>query len=1062
MARPTAPSLILGLDLGVSSIGWALLDREQQAFVAAGVRIFDSAMDARKFEKGEPGASNNVQRRAARLRRRQLRRKAARKRELFCCLQQAGLLPAEPSGGTPENRDRILTELDRRLAARWRERIRKENPEVAAPEHVLPYFLRARALQQALEPHELGRALYHLGQRRGFKSNRREGRKAGRAEKSEEERGKVLAEIAGLKEAIGGQTLGEYLCRQDPAQPRSIRRRWTAREMFEEEFEAIWKAQAAFHPGRLTAALKEKVRTLLFHQRPMQAGKPGRCELEPGCPRAPMATLAAQRFRMLQKVNDLAILDGEGGRTGLTGEQRRLLIDRLEAEGDLTFHEIRKLLGLPRTARFNLEAGRDKSLPGNRTAAVMRRAFGERWLALPEAEQRRIVHRWMEAENPEDLARMAMHEWGIPEERARALAATEAEEGYSRLSLKAMSKLLPLMEVGKAFKEAEREIYGSRFSGGEAKDRLGPAEDVLPLIPNPAVLRALTELRKVVNAIVREYGKPWQVRVELARDLKRSAKDRQALQEGMLRNRRLRAAAARRILQETGNANPSRDDETKVLLFDELQACAYCGRSFSFGDLFNGQAEVEHILPLSRFPDGSLANKTLACVECNREKAGRTPYEAFGSDASRWEQIQARVRCMKSGDKRKRFLLERPEDLEEFSARHLADTRYVSKLAARYLEQLYGGRDEEVPWEDQNRRAVYASSGAVTATLRRAWGLEAILREAGPSSNGHNPGKPRGDHRHHAVDAMVVALTSQAAIQQLSAAAAGRERLSGRTLQAPWPDFVNSVRPLIEDLKVSHRPARTLRGELHDETNYSPEKSWKGKKVWHVRKPVHSLTQKMVRDIVDARVREAVERKLEELGGPENIKKLEHEPPVLVTRKGQATPIRRVRIRTGTRAQAIGEGPRVRHVVPGGNHHIALFETVGRRGKEKGKPVWDSPGVVSRLEALRRHRAKEPIVQRALPPGEQGRFLFSLMGGDMVEMKHPDRPERELFVVRTVSEAASGAVELVFVRHTDARRVEDIKKTGDWIRITRLNDLRDLGCRKVVVDPLGNVRSAHD
>jgi CRISPR-associated endonuclease Csn1 len=558
MSRQTAPSCILGLDLGVSSVGWALLDRQQQRFVAAGVRIFESGMDARKFEKGEPGASNNVQRRGSRLHRRQLRRRAARQRELFERLQQAGLLPAEPRGGSAENRHRILTELDQRLAAKWRERIRKEGPAVVAPEHVLPYFLRARALDEALEPHELGRVLYHLGQRRGFKSNRREGRKAG-AGKSEEDRGKVLAEIADLRQAMGAagvRTLGEYLSRQDPAQPRAIRRRWTAREMFEQEFEAVWNAQAAFHPDTLRQTLKQNVHSLLFHQRPIQAGKPGMCELEPGCPRAPMATLAAQRFRMLQKVNDMAMVNGEGDRTELTTEQRRLLADRLEAEGDLTFREIRTLLGVPKTARFNLQAGGDKKLPGNRTAATMRRAFGEGWLSLPETEQKRIVRRWAETENLEELRRMAIKEWSLPEDRAGELAQTEPEEGYSRLSLKAMSKLLPLMGAGKAFKEAERQIYGKRFSGREAKDRLPPAEEVLPLIPNPGVLRSLTELRKVVNAIVRKYGKPTQVRVELARELKRSAKDRQALQEGMLKNRRLRAAAARRILQETGNPSP--------------------------------------------------------------------------------------------------------------------------------------------------------------------------------------------------------------------------------------------------------------------------------------------------------------------------------------------------------------------------------------------------------------------------------------------------------------------------------------------------------------------------
>jgi CRISPR/Cas system Type II protein with McrA/HNH and RuvC-like nuclease domain len=153
-------SLILGLDLGVSSLGWALLDGPGRSFISAGVRIFDSGMDEKKFEKGEQGASNNVERRAARLHRRQLRRRAARQRDLFMVLQDAGLLPPEPRGGSPDDRHALLQELDRRLASAWAERIHAENPLVIAPEHVLPYFLRARALDHPLERYELGR-VYH-------------------------------------------------------------------------------------------------------------------------------------------------------------------------------------------------------------------------------------------------------------------------------------------------------------------------------------------------------------------------------------------------------------------------------------------------------------------------------------------------------------------------------------------------------------------------------------------------------------------------------------------------------------------------------------------------------------------------------------------------------------------------------------------------------------------------------------------------------------------------------------------------------------------------------------
>jgi CRISPR-associated endonuclease Csn1 len=585
-------------------------------------------------------------------------------------------------------------------------------------------------------------------------------------------------------------------------------------------------------------------------------------------------------------------------------------------------------------------------------------------------------------------------------------------------------------------------------------------------------MRALTEMRKVVNAIVREHGKPAQVRVELARDLKRSAKDRQRLMDNIQDQTKRRAKVVKRIQQEAGIPSPSGLDIERGLLFEELSECAYCGKSISFANLFSDTRlfDVDHILPLSRFPDNSFANKTLACSACNALKANRTPFEAFGADAEMWEKLQVRIgqkhrgnRFAVGADKRRRFLLEKPEEVEAFSARHLADTRYITKMAARYLEELYGGRDKDVPWEDQRQRCVFASSGTVTATLRKAWGLNALL--PGPRGEGKDGGqqreKSRADHRHHAIDAMVIALSNEASIRQLSAAAAAGDgripgRVSSRTLQAPWPNFVESLKTAIDGLMVSHRPNHRLPGGMHDETIYSPPKAHNGKQFAHVRKPVHLLTAKQIQGdsiIVDKAARLAVQAKLAEVGDP---KKLEADPPCLTTRTGKRVPIRRVRIRTSSAVRPIGKGTRERYVALRDNHHIALFSWPDK----KGRPAWH-PVVVSRLEAMDRKRQRRPVIEKKLPGHDGYEFLFSLMGGDMVEMNHPGHDSRQLFVVRTISEAATGAIELAFVRHTDARIKSDIEKTKDFIRITSINKLQEMGCRKVMVDALGGVRSAN-
>ncbi|HVZ59605.1 MAG TPA: hypothetical protein VG892_02365, partial [Terriglobales bacterium] len=237
----------LGLDIGSASIGWSLIDPENRR-VAAGARIFDPGVDLQKFEKGEEGSSKNVDRRTARLHRRQLRRREGRQNELFCLLKKSGLMPSDSETTSKERgtvRHAILTRLDSELTAKWSQRIQESARAIAAPDQTLLYALRAFALDEPLQPEEIGRILYQLSQRRGFKSNRREG-KGGSAERGKkntaaDERSKVKQGIKQLKEHIsasGARTLGEYFSRLDPAEAR-IRTRWTSRQMFLDEFEQI-------------------------------------------------------------------------------------------------------------------------------------------------------------------------------------------------------------------------------------------------------------------------------------------------------------------------------------------------------------------------------------------------------------------------------------------------------------------------------------------------------------------------------------------------------------------------------------------------------------------------------------------------------------------------------------------------------------------------------------------------------------------------------------------------------------------------------------------------------
>jgi CRISPR-associated endonuclease Csn1 len=1052
---------LLGLDLGSASLGWALVALDEHGspsgLIRAGVRIFEPGVDGTAAEIAEgKDQSKAVDRRTARLHRRQLRRRAARQRDLFKLLQSRNLLPLTETGGgaNPEQRHGLMNALDVELAKKYG----------SAGFGQLPlYCLRKRALDHPLERFELGRVLFHLSQRRGFLSNRKEVKKNS---KEDEDPGKVKTDIESLWKEMaeaGARTLGEYLSGLDPHVGK-VRRRWTARKMFQDEFAKIWEAQQPHHPEILTGDLRDKIAHLLFFQRPIAKNEHliGKCELENGQRRAPWALMPAQRFRILQKVNDLRVIGQNGfDSKPLEAEQRRKLFDLLDREGDKTFAAIRAHLGLPKGAQFNLEKGDEKKLLGNRTQKSMLTVFGERWDTFPEGKQHQIIENWRLSESEDALREEARTYLGLDEVGAERLVTERPQPDYCALSLRAIDKLMPLMLEGKSFKEAETEIYGHRFSGDSVFETIPPVRLYLTSLRNPAVERALTELRKVVNAIVREYGKPYAIRIELARELKKPRQERVQATKANRKRQKEREDVAKRILQECGLPNPSRKDIEKALLHQECGGmCPYTGRSIAFSNLFHdSQFDVEHIIPASRYPDDSFQNKTLCYLPENREaKRNRTPFEVYGKDEERWAQILERVKCWQPPNpgKLKRFMLRDLEELKEFSARQMNDTRYTSVLAGKLLGTLYGGRD--VVEDGKPRQVIYASSGAVTANLRRTWGLEAILRGAPSNSGAVEPGKARSDHRHHAIDAIVIALTGPAVVQAMSRAASAepwqQDSRAWRKIAAPWADFVDSIRPHIEKMIVSHRPEHKLSGELHKGTNYGKPYLYEGRTTVHTRCALAGLSAKDIEAedvIVDPAVRDAVRLKLAELGGkPKAFEKAEN-APCLVAKDGRRIPIRKVRIRERRDALiAAGQGVKERFVASGGIHHVELFVVRDKKGREK----WD--GVMVQMpEAYERRRRRLPVVLRKHPNEPDAQFLFSLMKDDTIEAATDQGTD----VLRIKKFYDSG--QLWFVPNNDAHDDAKQKEYGlAWSKTP--NSFKDLRPRKVTIDLLGRVHPAND
>ena len=1040
----------LGLDLGTNSVGWGLVDEDPVdnigRIVACGVRIFHEAVDA------QSRTPKNAQRRSARLARRILQRRARRRALLRSQLAEAGFLP-------PELPDSLDTE--RHLNALGD-----------------PYELRKRALDHPLEPHELGRVLLHICARRGFMSNRKirwgdlrddpdaqefideiiqaEREKEKGEESDDTEESVVLGEIAAIWKTLNGgevRTLGEYLANL----PNGKRRRGphTDREMYKDEFTKIWIAQAEYHPS-LTDELKAKLHRTIFHQRPLKlrGGRIGMCSLENNRPRAAQARLEAQRFRLLQDVNNLAVVDQRTGeRTFLEREQRETLAAALETQKSMTWGAIRKQLGVSSRTKFNLEEGsKKKGLTGNKTAAKLREKVPDWWGKRGDDERIGLVEDLLTIDRKSALMRRLKEHWNFEPKTAFDLATLEFESGYSNHSLKAIKKLLLHLETGMIYSDARKEQakkevrYGYDVDGNaREQDILGPPPSDLR---NPVVEKALHEVRKVVNAIIREYGKPDIIRVEMARDLKMSRKDKANLQTQQRQNQNMNEEA-KRCLADIDKQTPSRDDLIKFRLWRESgECCPYTGKVISIHELFNHEVDVEHIIPFSRSLDDSWNNKTICMATENRQvKRNHTPWEAYGNDSTRWEKIEQRVKSWNTGrrgltHKQKQFLSKEVLDLDGFVKRQLNDTRYISRAAKDYLKTL--GRDVDV------------TKGGMTGALRHAWGLNRFLAGNSPTDD-EVAEKNRADNRHHALDAIVVAVTGRSLYQRVAGRARNIEQAQQQSTlidtakdEQPWDGFALDVGRALAGIAVSHAPLRKLHGAFHENTafgyRYVPDAD---KRQFVYRKRLEELTGSMVKRIVDPVLREGIERRVKEAGGIKDAFGLDQRFYHPKNPHGQ--PVRRVRIYENkspeqlfaVESQRNRTGDPFKYHALGSNHHVEIF-----RNSSSGKVVGRFVSMMETASRIRRRGV--PMIDRTWEGHE---FLMSLAIDEMVEIG--DGGVDNLYRVQVLD--ATG--DRVILRHHLAATLEDNSERV----IASVNVLigKRKG-RKAVVTPLGSIRSAND
>lgn len=821
----------LALDLGANSIGWCVYELkathspidtatqwELDRIKRMGVRIFSDGRDPKSL------ASLAADRRAARQQRRRRDRALKRKQRLILALVKHGLLPDDASAR------QALVGLD-------------------------PYELRAQALDSGLHPHHVGRAIFHLGRKRGFRSGRKD------LTDDQKESGKIRTGINNLRSQIhhaACRTVGEYLARQHKERKPILARPdakgeytiYLARDLVAEEFDAIWAAQAAWAPAQFSDAARVEIRDILLHQRKLRPVEPGKCLFEPSRPRALLAHPLSQSFRILQELANLRISWSDFDIRPLTRAQRDTILQVLSHGGPqlrdsgrvLTWAELRRLVGAPRGASINLDTSGRKGLKADHVSIALAdpAVIGPSWRIWTAAEQADLLRLLRNVDRKEELgAALAAAGFKLPSDRLDGLFAVAGSmpDEFGALSLEAMAKIVPHLQAevihydeavkraGYAshsnFHDAELQpqlpYYGQCLQGYvQPRDLPGAPEEerTWGRIANPSVHVGLNQLRRVVNAIIKRWGHPQEVIIEVARELGLSGQNRRELAKKQLENRERNEGFATELAR-LGQKN-NRENRQRLQLYAELKAkdplgavCIYTGERIGIERLFSDDIEIDHVLPFSRSLDDGIGNKLLCVRRANRAKRELTPFEAFAHSPPGfdWEAIQERAARLLREGTRKRFrehALEEFLDGRDFLDRHLTDTAYFSRVAKQYLAAIC----------PPNK--VWVSTGKLTAMLRGKWGLNAVLS--------HSTHKERNDHRHHAVDAAVIGACDRSLIQRMATAAARAEREGEHRLlervDPPWPAFFDEVKAKVSQIVVSHKPDHGLGGALHNETAY--------------------------------------------------------------------------------------------------------------------------------------------------------------------------------------------------------------------------------------------------
>ncbi|WP_407498023.1 type II CRISPR RNA-guided endonuclease Cas9 [Elizabethkingia anophelis] len=841
---------VLGLDLGTNSIGWALIEVDENnlpiRIIAMGSRIIPlSTSDKEEFQRGL-SITKNQSRTVSRTQRKGYDRKQLKKSDLKKILNKYNIFPSEELLRLP------MLDL-------WKLRSDSANPD------------------ENISVEQLGRILYMLNQKRGYKSARSEAN----ADKKDSDYVQAVKgrydQLKDRKQTIGQYFYDELYNAHINNSYFRIKEEVYPREAYIEEFDTIISAQREKHDFLTDEVVHQLRNEIIYFQRKLksQKGLVSICEFEGfektifdkeknknkvvfvGPKVAPKTSPLFQLCRIWEVVNTITLkIKNPEGSKYKWGEkipdikEKEILADYLFKNESLSFSKLLEILELKKE---NVYVNKQilKGIKGNETYSALHSILGDNELlnfdvsimtsnqtallvdrktgeileeragleldaSLEKEPLYQLWHTIYSLKDLDECKNALIKRFGFDEETAEKLSRIDFnKQAFGNKSNKSMRKILPFLMEGYDYSQS-CSLAGYNHSNSLTKNEREQqiTLDRLELLPKnslrqPIVEKILNQMINVVNAILDEYGKPSEIRVELARELKQSKDERNETDLQNSKNKKLNDEIGKR-LEELGLPVTKRYIQKYKFIFPSLSKnlkeakvnnqCIYCGETFNLTEALSGDAyDVDHIVPKALLFDDSQTNKVLVHRKCNSTKTNQTAYDYIATKGDEHLKLYSErlddwfERGIISYSKMQRLKVSHKEYLERkklgketetdkklwenFIDRQLRDTQYISRKSREILQKICND--------------VKTTEGGVTAKLRNLWGWDDVLmnlqmpkyKELGQTitkewTSEHGKRKhqkeeidnwtKRDDHRHHAIDALVIACTKQGFIQRIN------------------------------------------------------------------------------------------------------------------------------------------------------------------------------------------------------------------------------------------------------------------------------------------------------